>query len=340
MAKSQETVEKLKKLGHDTDRIVLKKGEAIMEYKDAVLRIRACQDELLTAQIMLVEATSDVSALEEQNSGIHQQLEEETARSQEAERKSKEAKLAAKEAKKACEEVLIEDPEMNDKIGDVNKTIEELEAEKQAEENKLALYAVGNAHVIDDFNRRKDEIDKLGEKITDTEGRLGRIQDEITKIREVWEPELDKLISHISDAFAFNFEQIGCAGEVAVHKDDDFNQWAIQIKVKFRYVLCPSHLTPAHIKFNPLTISKRKRNPPTPRLPPPIRRRALRLDNFLPNVPPIPRTGALPRRRRNQSRHGSTQRAHGARTHGRYRVQGAYEPVLFDHAEVAHWLEV
>ena len=30
----------------------------------------------------------------------------------------------------------------------------------------------------------------------------------------MWEPELDKLVKEISNAFAYNFEQIGCAGEV------------------------------------------------------------------------------------------------------------------------------
>ena len=50
-----------------------------------------------------------------------------------------------------------------------------------------------------------------------------------------WEPQLDELIAKISEAFADNFSKIQCAGEVVVYKDEeDFDQWAIQIKVKFR----------------------------------------------------------------------------------------------------------
>jgi hypothetical protein len=48
---------------------------------------------------------------------------------------------------------------------------------------------------------------------------------------------VDQLISQINDAFSYNFEQISCAGEVGVHKDEDFEKWAIEIKVKFRYVV-------------------------------------------------------------------------------------------------------
>ena len=58
---------------------------------------------------------------------------------------------------------------------------------------------------------------------------------DIDRIRAKWEPELDQLVALISDAFFHNFAQIGCAGQVGVHKDDeDFGQWAIRIEVKFR----------------------------------------------------------------------------------------------------------
>ena len=65
---------------------------------------------------------------------------------------------------------------------------------------------------------------------------LKSLDNEIKEVKEQWEPQLDELISHISDAFADNFSKIQCAGEVGVHKDEDFELWAIQIKVKFRYV--------------------------------------------------------------------------------------------------------
>jgi chromosome segregation ATPase len=74
----------------------------------------------------------------------------------------------------------------------------------------------------------------LKAKILETEASLETIAQNVMKIRGKWEPKLDTLIAKISDAFSYNFEQIGCAGEVNVHKDDDFDQWAIQIKVKFR----------------------------------------------------------------------------------------------------------
>jgi len=63
---------------------------------------------------------------------------------------------------------------------------------------------------------------------------LTKVQTDITEIKDQWEPELDALVAQISEAFGENFAKIQCAGEVGVHKDDDFEQWAIQIRVKFR----------------------------------------------------------------------------------------------------------
>lgn len=113
-------------------------------------------------------------------------------------------------------------------------TVESLQMDIAAEESKLELIHAGNPNAIKEYEKRQIDVDKLTTKIKESEASLMAIAEEISKIRSKWEPELDTLIAKISDAFSFNFEQIGCAGEVNVHKDDDFEQWAIQIKVKFR----------------------------------------------------------------------------------------------------------
>ena len=49
-----------------------------------------------------------------------------------------------------------------------------------------------------------------------------------------WLPELKKIVEQINRSFGRSFEKIGCAGEVKLHEDDDFDKFAIHIKVKFR----------------------------------------------------------------------------------------------------------
>ncbi len=130
----------------------------------------------------------------------------------------------------------MEDPNHTDWLNQMSEdaTVEDLETEIAAEESKLEYIHANNPNAIKQFEERQALIDSLKAKNEETEIKLAKIARRITKIREIWEPELDNLIAKISDAFAWNFEQIGCAGEVSVHKDEDFNLWAIQIKVKFR----------------------------------------------------------------------------------------------------------
>ncbi|KAF4633024.1 hypothetical protein G7Y89_g5095 [Cudoniella acicularis] len=113
-------------------------------------------------------------------------------------------------------------------------TVEGLQNEISAEEAKLEFVHANNPNAIRDFEKRQADVDKLKEKIAEAEQKLEKISRSLAKIRGKWEPALDALISEISEAFSYNFEQIGCAGEVGIHKHDDFDLWAIQIRVKFR----------------------------------------------------------------------------------------------------------
>jgi chromosome segregation ATPase len=114
-------------------------------------------------------------------------------------------------------------------------SLDALEQEVQAVAARLDLMVEGNPGLIRTFEKRKDEIAKTEEKVNEHTANLESAKSKIVEIREQWEPELDALISKISDAFAHNFEQIGCAGEVSVYKDEeDFDRWSIQISVRFR----------------------------------------------------------------------------------------------------------
>jgi chromosome segregation ATPase len=95
--------------------------------------------------------------------------------------------------------------------------------------------AEGNPGAIKAYEKREEEIVRTREKLEQCTAKLEDTKQKIVEIREQWEPELDTLIRKISDAFAHNFKQIGCAGEVEVYKDEeDFDNWSIQISVRFR----------------------------------------------------------------------------------------------------------
>jgi hypothetical protein len=233
-----ENTDLIKKLRIQHDHAVLRKAKQTLDYKDQITKIRQCHEELLEAEIRLIEAQSDVAGLKERNAGIVEQRDLEKEKVRTIEEEATRVKEIARRALAVCKE-LLDDPANQGFLDQFSNppegvTVEQLQMDIAAEESKLEYIHANNPNAIRDYERRQVEVDQLKEKISETETKLEKIARNITKIRGKWEPELDKLIAEISDAFSYNFEQIGCAGEVSVHKDDDFDQWAIQIKVKFR----------------------------------------------------------------------------------------------------------
>ena len=115
-----------------------------------------------------------------------------------------------------------------------HKTPDEWEAEIEATIARLEMVHEGNPHIIVEYENRAKEIERIRGKLAGLEQELGERAAKITEIRARWEPQLDELVGKISDAFGDNFARMGLAGEVQVAKDEDFENWAIEIKVKFR----------------------------------------------------------------------------------------------------------
>lgn len=187
---------------------------------------------------MLIEASSDLTILMERNSSVKAMLE---TKGREVEAIYKETEVASTEARRLlqiCTQLIAtEDSTLKDFFESLpqGQTSEELEAEIESESARLELMHEGNGGVIREFEQRQKRIDAIKAKLEEIDHSLNELGGKIKEIRDRWEPELDKLVGQISNSFSFNMCQISCAGEVAIFKDeDDFDQWAIQIRVKFR----------------------------------------------------------------------------------------------------------
>lgn len=115
------------------------------------------------------------------------------------------------------------------------ETIAQLEDEIQSVSARLEMMSGGDGSVVKTYENREIQIAKTKESLEKHIADLEEAQAKIAEIKGPFVEQLDALIAKISDAFAHNFAQIGCAGEVSVYKDeDDFNAWSIQISVRFR----------------------------------------------------------------------------------------------------------
>lgn len=151
-----------------------------------------------------------------------------------------ETKKTASRAVKAVNEIkarIDTEPGLNELIEswNHNTTVQDLEEEIEAETAKLELMHGDDSNIIGQYEKRERDIENIKNRLKEIEAGLVDVTGQIERIRAKWEPQLDKLVEQISASFSINMKQINCAGEVGIHKDDDFDQWAIQIRVKFRY---------------------------------------------------------------------------------------------------------
>jgi chromosome segregation ATPase len=188
-------------------------------------------------QIRLIEASSEAKALIKENEAIlRQQQTKQTEIRQLDEHYNTlrhEIKRLVENTQRSLNSLTTEEREVVSSYKHL-ATVEELELEIQSVNARLGMMAEGNSGVIKAFEKREEDIQALQATLQDLAVGLAENKEKITEIRSRWEPELDALIAQISDAFAYNFQQIGCVGEVNIHKDEDFDNWSAQIVVRFR----------------------------------------------------------------------------------------------------------
>ncbi|KAK4569596.1 Structural maintenance of chromosomes protein 5 [Recurvomyces mirabilis] len=219
------------------DKYTLEKGQLAIDYAFAVNTLREHIVQLVEAQILVIEAKSD---LEQMQLRTRQEREMLHQREQEVRRLDEEMRALLNDGKRLrdlCQLVDMDDELVAQIYDNEVKDWDEIQLSAEIESVGATLNlsdGQGNQHVLAEYEKRAKVIEQKRSELADVEEALEGLDNEIKEVKEQWEPQLDQLISHISDAFADNFSKIQCAGEVGIHKDEDFELWAIQIKVKFR----------------------------------------------------------------------------------------------------------
>ncbi|KAI1351296.1 P-loop containing nucleoside triphosphate hydrolase protein [Xylaria sp. FL0043] len=232
-----ETRRRISEFGGRSDELVLERVQKVLQHKALLCGMRDAHQALLEAQIRLIEAKSDVQALEERNLDIKNRLEHEKTEIRTAREEAERLKEDAQVARDMVSEAVAEDPDRLPYLNELaaGKSVEELDNEIGAENSKLEYVHAVDPAVLRQFQKRAQEIQNLTQQKEELTTKFDSLSHKIDGLRQKWEPRVDALITRINDAFAYNFEQINCAGQVDIYKDEeDFEQWAIEIKVKFR----------------------------------------------------------------------------------------------------------
>ncbi|EME49224.1 hypothetical protein DOTSEDRAFT_84658 [Dothistroma septosporum NZE10] len=224
-------------LKDDIERRTLERAQSTVDAARAIDTLKGLHAQLYEAEIMQIEAVSDLEQLESRHSDEQQRLQLKEQEVHQLKQISDDSKGKGLQAQRKCLQI---QETMTDKELEYYDEAEghweekDIDAQIQTVEASLEARLGGNENVLQEFEDRARKIEQKRAQLEGLTESLEQVGTSIQNIRQQWEPELDRLVKQISDAFSENFERIQCAGEVDVHKDDDFEQWEIQIKVKFR----------------------------------------------------------------------------------------------------------
>lgn len=245
------------------DEELLSKAEAVLRYAGSTKRLKDLIEKALEIEVLHIEALSDFEVMKSRNEHIVKMLEEKGKEEKEASAASKEEIAKAKDLYKTCQDIRDESEALREQgengfseiLQDMARpdlTEDDLDADIDAQKARLELTEGGNVNMIKEFEDRAKTIARLRSRVTEFDQKQQDLKQAIHEVRAKWEPELDVLVSKISDAFSDSFERIGCAGQVVVYKASsqdpedcteenggsenglDFSNWAIHISVKFR----------------------------------------------------------------------------------------------------------
>ncbi|KAH8431563.1 DNA repair ATPase SMC5 [Aspergillus melleus] len=235
---------------HQQDELSVQKAEATLKYAESVVQLRQAHEELIKLGVRRAEAVSDLEILKARNQEHSDRLK---TKEDELKEVVNEVKTVAETVKRLIKEAqkVVQASNSQPDLAEfmttlVNHTVDQLEADIDSEKARLELTQGGSSNIIKEFEERERQIQRLRGKLEDFQTQLADYEHAINEIRGKWEPQLDALIKSISDAFSDSFARIGCAGQVSLDKAEDepgpdntsggsnFDQWSVQIHVKFR----------------------------------------------------------------------------------------------------------
>ncbi|KAG9292682.1 hypothetical protein G9A89_008268 [Geosiphon pyriformis] len=214
-----------------------RREKLFMEFKESFGEFLQALATRNVASLKHMQITSEIHALIRETQEKDDALKEAKRKYNEADRRFNEAKENAKRLLHIANEGIKNiDEATKAEFQELTQgmTLEQLEDAITSERTKAELQYATNPQVIDQYNERLAEIDKLKVKLAAKDDRLAKLATEMTATRILWEPKLNNLVTQISSQFSDSFDRIGCAGEVRVSSHEDYDKWGIDILVKFR----------------------------------------------------------------------------------------------------------
>ncbi|KAH8548434.1 P-loop containing nucleoside triphosphate hydrolase protein [Umbelopsis sp. PMI_123] len=117
---------------------------------------------------------------------------------------------------------------------EVEISMAQIEDEINSEQAKADALRAANPRAMQYYGQRLKEIKTLEDHMVSRKTRLDALEANVAELKNLWEPRLRTLVENISAKFSAAFQEIDCTGEVTISEHDNFEEWGIDILVKFR----------------------------------------------------------------------------------------------------------
>eukprot|EP01112_Ceratiomyxa_fruticulosa_P017466 TRINITY_DN5447_c0_g1_i1.p1 TRINITY_DN5447_c0_g1~~TRINITY_DN5447_c0_g1_i1.p1 ORF type:complete len:1092 (-),score=307.20 TRINITY_DN5447_c0_g1_i1:64-3339(-) len=247
LERTDDTTEDEEKIKSEMESILKRRGKIAVEVLKTMKQY--VEQQLSSDMIILqrAEALANYSTIKDE---IATETMKTESQQKEAERISKQfdqVRDQARQRRETAEKAAPLTNELKLEFEKLPNTLPELEdAIEEATASANSIFQT-NPQVIIDYEKRQEEIAELQEKVNSGESNKNDLSTKITRTREKWEPPLEKLIQRIKASFSKFFSEIGCVGDVVLNKQEDFAQWGLELRVKFRDTDNLSTLT-AHLQ--------------------------------------------------------------------------------------------
>ncbi|XP_070824536.1 structural maintenance of chromosomes protein 5 isoform X2 [Chaetodon trifascialis] len=127
-------------------------------------------------------------------------------------------------------------------------TLDEIDAMLNEEQSRAECFSGLSENVVDEYNRREQEIKLLEKELDDRNNDLNIYKQNISQAKERWLNPLKQLVERINGKFSEFFRSMQCAGEVDLHSENEaeYDKYGIRIRVKFHSNTQLHELTPYH----------------------------------------------------------------------------------------------
>ncbi|KAK2851334.1 hypothetical protein Q5P01_007610 [Channa striata] len=154
-----------------------------------------------------------------------------------------------KRAKSICgmpDESLSED--LRNAFSKLPDTLDEIDAMLNEERSRADCFTGLNESVVEEYNRREQEIKHLEKELEDKSNALNVYRQNISEAKERWLNPLKQLVEQINAKFSDFFRSMQCAGEVDLYSEneEEYDKYGIRIRVKFNNNTQLHELTPYH----------------------------------------------------------------------------------------------